>query len=53
MARIFDNPQAINQQPAAKVLISILETLRSVAASGRRTGLSVVRDMTAKGARNS
>jgi len=47
LARILDNPQAINQQPAAaKVLAALLEKLRSASARGRRGGLAVVREMT-------
>ena len=50
MARILDNPRAVNQQPAAaKVLAVMLEKLRSVSARGRRGGLAVVRTMTEKG----
>jgi hypothetical protein len=50
MARILDNPRAINQQPsAAKVLASLLEKLRSASAGGRRGGLRAVRTMTEKG----
>lgn len=49
LARLMDNPRAVNQQPAAaKVLASLLEKLRSVSASGRRGSLAVVRDMTKK-----
>ena len=49
VARILDDPRAINQQPAAaKVLISMLEKLRSASPAGRR-GLAVVREMTKKG----
>lgn len=49
IARLMDNPRAINQQPAAaKVLISMLEKLRSASPAGRR-GLAVVREMTKKG----
>jgi hypothetical protein len=48
MARILDNPKSANQPAAAKVLISMLEKLRSASPAGRR-GLAVVRDMT-KGA---
>jgi hypothetical protein len=48
LARIMDNPKAVNQQPAAaKVLISMLEKLRSASPAGRR-GLAVVREMTKK-----
>ena len=47
LARILDNPKAINQQPAAaKVLAALLEKLRSASARGRRGGLAVVRQMT-------
>jgi hypothetical protein len=50
MARLLDNPRAVNQQPAAaKTLASLLEKLRSASAHGRRGGLAVVRDMTKKG----
>jgi hypothetical protein len=49
LARILDNPKAVNQQPAAaKVLISMLEKLRSASPAGRR-GLAVVRELTKKG----
>jgi hypothetical protein len=49
LARLMDNPRAINQQPAAaKVLVSMLEKLRSASPAGRR-GLAVVREMTKKG----
>ena len=49
MARILDNPKAVNQQPhAAKVLAALLEKLHSTSARGRRGGLSLVRDMTTK-----
>jgi hypothetical protein len=47
LARILDNPKAINQQPAAaKVLAALLEKLRAASARGRRGGLAVVRAMT-------
>lgn len=47
LARILDNPKAVNQQPAAaKVLAMLLTQLRSVSARGRRGGLAVVRTMT-------
>jgi hypothetical protein len=47
LARILDNPKAIDQQPAAaKVLAALLEKLRSASARGRRGGLAVVREMT-------
>jgi hypothetical protein len=46
---VLDNPRAVNQQPAAaKVLITMLEKLRSASPAGRR-GLAVVREMTKKG----
>jgi hypothetical protein len=46
LARILDNFKAVNQQPAAaKVLVSMLEKLRSASPAGRR-GLAVVRQMT-------
>jgi hypothetical protein len=48
LARILDNPKSANQPAAAKVLISMLEKLRSASPAGRR-GLAVVRDMTKKG----
>jgi hypothetical protein len=49
LARILDNPKAVNQQPAAaKVLASLLEKLRSVSASGRRGNLALVKSMTKK-----
>jgi hypothetical protein len=48
MARILDNPKALNQQPAAKVLAGLLDKLRSASARGRG-GLAVVRTMTEKG----
>jgi hypothetical protein len=50
MARILDNPKALNQQPAAaKVLAGLPDKLRSASARGRRGGLAVVRTMTEKG----
>jgi hypothetical protein len=49
LARILDNPRAINQHPAAaKVLATLLDKLRSASARGRRGGLGVVREMTGK-----
>jgi hypothetical protein len=49
LARILDNPWAVNQQPAAaKTLISMLEKLRAASTRGRRGGLAVVRTMTEK-----
>jgi hypothetical protein len=50
MARILDNPKAVNQQPAAaKVLASLLDKLCQSAARGRRGHLALVRTMTEKG----
>jgi hypothetical protein len=50
LARILDNPRAVNQQPtAAKVLARVLEELRSVSAKGRQGGLAVVRAMAGNG----
>jgi hypothetical protein len=50
LARIMDNPRAINQKAAAaKVLASLLDKLHSASARGRRNGLAVVRTMTEKG----
>jgi hypothetical protein len=47
LARILDNPRAINQQPAAaKVLGALLDKLRSASARGRRASLAVVPEMT-------
>ena len=50
LARVLDNPKAVNQQPAAaKVLVALLEKLLSASARGRLGGLSVVRTMMEKG----
>ena len=50
MARLLDNPKAVNQQPAAaKVLAALLDKLRSASARGRRGGLALVRTMAEKG----
>jgi Protein of unknown function (DUF4236) len=50
IARLLDNPRAVNQQPAAaKVLVSLLDRLRSASAHGHRGRLAVVRTMTEKG----
>jgi hypothetical protein len=50
MARLLDNPKAVNQQPAtAKELAALLERLRSASARGRRGGLALVRTMPEKG----
>jgi hypothetical protein len=52
LARILDNPKAVNQHPAAaKVLSALLDKLRSASASGRRGALALVRTMGEKGAR--
>jgi hypothetical protein len=48
-ARILDNPRAPSAQPAAaKVLVSVLDTLHKGSAQGRRGNLAVVREMTTK-----
>lgn len=50
MARILNNPKAVNQQPAAaKVLAALLDKLRLMFARGRRGGLALVRTMTERG----
>lgn len=50
LARIMDNPKAVNQQPAAAAkLADILDKLRAAAAQGRRGNLALVRTMTKKG----
>jgi hypothetical protein len=50
LARIMDDPRAINQKAAAaKVLVSLLDKLRTASAQRRRGGLAVVRTMTKKG----
>ena len=50
MARLLDNPKALNQQPAAaKVLTSLLDKLASASARRPRGGLALVRTMTEKG----
>ena len=38
VARVLDNPRAVNQHAAAKVLSVLLDKLRSVSARGRRGG---------------
>jgi hypothetical protein len=49
MARILDNSRAPRAQPAAaKVLVSVLETLHKGSAQGRRGNLAVVCEMTTK-----
>ena len=51
MARILDNPKAVNQGPAAaKVLTSLLDKLHQAGAPGRRGHLAVVRTMTTRAA---
>jgi hypothetical protein len=50
MARILDNSRVASAQPpAAKVLVSVLDTLHKGSARGRRGSLSVVRSMTKEG----
>ena len=50
MARILDNPRAPSAQPAAaKVLVSVLDTLHQGSAQRRRGSLALVRTMTQKG----
>jgi hypothetical protein len=50
LARILDNPKAVNQQPAAaKTLASLLDKLRTAGAQRRRGNLAVVRALTEKG----
>jgi hypothetical protein len=49
LARILDNPKAVNQQPAAaKVLAALLDKLRTASARGRCGNLALVRTMTEK-----
>ena len=50
MARILDNPKAVNQQPAAaKVLASLLDKLHQAGRRGRSGHLATVRAMTGQG----
>ena len=50
VARILDNPKAVSSHPpAAKVLATLLDRLRSASARGRRGGLAVVRAMAKAG----
>ena len=50
MARLLDNPRAVNQQlSAAKVLTSLLDKLHQAGATARRGHLAVVRSMTKNG----
>jgi hypothetical protein len=48
MARVLDSTPPTPKPAAAKVLVTVLDTLRK-SAQGRRGNLAVVRDMTAKG----
>jgi hypothetical protein len=51
MARLLDNPRVASAQPpAAKVLVSVLETLHKGSAQQRRGSLALVRTMTKKDA---
>jgi hypothetical protein len=50
LAQLLDNPRAVSQHPsAAKVMVQLLDQVAKAGAPARRTGLSVVRDMTKKG----
>ena len=50
MARILDNPKAVNQQPAAaKVLVTLLDKLSSASARNRGGRLALVRTMSDRG----
>jgi hypothetical protein len=50
VARVLDNPKAVNQHAAAaRVLSALLDKLRSASAQGRRGRLAVVRTLTEKG----
>jgi hypothetical protein len=50
MARLLDNPRVASAQPpAAKVLVSVLDTLHKGSAQERRGNLALVRTMTDKG----
>ena len=47
LAEILDNPRAVSSQPAAaKVLVALLEKLRSPSARGRGGNMAVVRSLT-------
>jgi hypothetical protein len=47
LARLVDNPRAVNQHPAAaRVLASLLDKLASASAQRRRGGLALVKSMT-------
>jgi hypothetical protein len=50
MARILDSSRVVSAQPAAaKVLVSVLDTLHKGSAQGHRGNLAVVKSMTSKG----
>jgi hypothetical protein len=50
LAQLLDNPRAASRHAAAaKVLVGVLADLGKVGAPRRRSGLSVVRQMTEKG----
>jgi hypothetical protein len=50
MARILDSSSVASAQPAAaKVLVSVMDTLYQGSAQGRRGNLALVRTMTEKG----
>jgi hypothetical protein len=50
LARLLDDPSARNQAPAAaKVLVSVMDTLHTGSAQERRGSLELVRTMTQKG----
>jgi hypothetical protein len=50
LARIMDDPRAISQKAAAaKVLVSLLDKLRTASAQQRRGSLKLVKSMTEKG----
>jgi hypothetical protein len=50
MARTMDDPKATSREPAAaKVLVTVLDTLRKASAQVRRGNLAMVRTMTKKG----
>ena len=50
MARILDNPKAVSSQPpAARMLSTLLDKLRSASAGRHRGNLAVVRAMTTNG----
>jgi hypothetical protein len=48
MARLLDSPASTPKPAAAKVLISVLETLHRGSVQGRRGSLALVRTMTEK-----